>query len=123
MTFACVPPTCSTSGAVITVDLPGHVVNNRGEVGGSVETHGFETLVISLHHSLDTTAVRILWITVLWKNRHKEPLTGTIKDSYNAKVKLLNHLSNNLTATLQLLTLGYEDSPDVKNQKSLDFFR
>lgn len=60
-------PTCSRSLAVITVDLPGHMVNNRGEVGGSVETHRFETLVIGLHYPLDTAAVGVLWITILHK--------------------------------------------------------
>ena len=70
---------------VIIVDLPGHMVNNRGEVGGSVETHRFETLVIGLHHPLDPTAVRILWITVLRKNRKT-------KDNYlNVHVKLQDH--------------------------------
>lgn len=67
---------------VIIVDLPGHVVNNRGEVGGSVETHRFETLVIGLHHPLDPAAVRVLWITILHKNRKT-------KDNYlNVNVKL-----------------------------------
>lgn len=59
---------------VIIVDLPGHMVNNRGEVGGSVETHRFETLVIGLHHSLDTIAVWVLWITILYNNRKTKPL-------------------------------------------------
>jgi len=57
--------------AVITVDLPGNVVNNRGEVGGSVEAHRFETLVVSFHYPIDTAAVRVLWITVLHKKRQK----------------------------------------------------
>lgn len=54
---------------MIIVDLPGHMVNNRGEVGGSVETHRFETLVIGVHHPLDAIAVRVLWITVLQKKK------------------------------------------------------
>lgn len=64
-------PTCSTSLAVIVVDLPGHMVNNRGEVGGSVKTHRLETLVIGLYHPLDTTAVWVLWVTILHKNKDK----------------------------------------------------
>lgn len=54
--------------------LPGYVVNNRGEVGGSVETHGFEALVIGLHHPLDAAAVRILWVPVLHKHRQENTL-------------------------------------------------
>ncbi len=61
------------SPAMITADLPGHVVNNRGEVGGSIETHRFETLVIGFHHPFDATAVRVLWITVLWKKEEIKP--------------------------------------------------
>lgn len=58
------------SEAVITRDLPGHVVNNRGEVGGSVETHRFEALVIGLHHPLDAVAVWVLRITILQRERN-----------------------------------------------------
>lgn len=54
---------------MITVDLPGHVVNNRGEVGGSVQTHRLETLVISLHHPLDAAAVWVLWVSILHRRR------------------------------------------------------
>lgn len=54
--------------AVIAADLPGHVVNDRGEVSGSVETHGLQTLVIGLHHPLDAAAVRVLGVAVLWQN-------------------------------------------------------
>lgn len=46
-------------------DLPGHVVNDRGEVSGSVKTDGLETLVIGLHHPLDAAAVRVLRVAVL----------------------------------------------------------
>lgn len=73
-------PTCSTSLAVIIVDLPGHMVNNRGEVGGSIETHRFETLVIGLHHPLDTTAVWVLWITILHKNRKTKLFVSVLRE-------------------------------------------
>lgn len=58
-------PTCLTPLAVMMVDLPGHVVNDRGEVSGSVKTDRLETLVIGLHHPLDTAAVRVLRVAVL----------------------------------------------------------
>lgn len=45
------------------------MVNDGGEVGGPVETHGLETLVIGLHHPLDTAAVRVLWVAVLHKTK------------------------------------------------------
>lgn len=48
-------------------DPPGDVVDDRGEVSGSVEAHGLETLVIRLHHPLDAAAVRVLWVAVLWQ--------------------------------------------------------
>lgn len=57
--------TCLTPLALITVDPPGHVVNHRGEVSGSVKTDGLETLVIGLHYPLDTAAVRVLRVAVL----------------------------------------------------------
>lgn len=66
--------------AVIIVDLPGHMVNNRGEVGGSIETHRFETLVIGLHHPLDTTAVWVLWITILHKNRKTKWFVSVLRE-------------------------------------------
>lgn len=72
------PPTRSTSLAVIIVDLPGHVVNNRGEVGGSVQTHRFETLVIGLHHPLDPAAVWVLRITILHKKRKTKPCVSAV---------------------------------------------
>lgn len=62
--LACLP-TCLTPLAVMMVDLPGHVVNDRGEVSGSVKTDRLETLVIGLHHPLDTAAVRVLRVAVL----------------------------------------------------------
>lgn len=46
-------------------DLPGHVVNDGGEVGGSVQTHRLETLVIGLHYPLDPAAVGVLRVAVL----------------------------------------------------------
>ena len=49
----------------LVVDLPGHMVDDGGEVGGPVETHRLETLVIGLHHALDAAAVRVLWVPVL----------------------------------------------------------
>lgn len=78
MTLARAGPTGSTSLDVIIVDLPGHMVDNRGEVGGSVEAHGFETLVIGLHHALDSIAVWVLWITILHKTRNTN--TGMSKE-------------------------------------------
>lgn len=56
-------------------DLPGHVVDDRGEVGGAVQAHRLETLVVGLHHALDATAVRVLWVAVLkrTKKRHEKP--------------------------------------------------
>lgn len=47
------------------VDLPGHVVDDRGEVSGSVKTDRLETLVIGLHYPLDPAAVRVLRVAVL----------------------------------------------------------
>lgn len=52
-------------GAVITEDPPGHVVNDRGEVSGSVKADRLEALVIGLHHPLDAAAVRVLRVAVL----------------------------------------------------------
>lgn len=72
---------------VITVDLPGHVVNNRGEVGGSVKTHRFETLVIGLHHPLNTTAVWVLWIAILCKKRDNIDCQGR-----REQLKLIIHI-------------------------------
>lgn len=60
--------TCFTSLGVFIMDVPGHMVNNRGEVGGSIKTYTLETLVIGLHHTLNTSAVWVLWITILHKN-------------------------------------------------------
>lgn len=59
------PPACPTPPAVIVVDLPGHVVDDRGEVSGSVKTDRLETLVIGLHYPLDTAAVRVLRVAIL----------------------------------------------------------
>lgn len=46
-------------------DQPGDVVDDGGEVSGSVEAHGLETLVVRLHHPLDAAAVRVLRVAVL----------------------------------------------------------
>lgn len=54
---------------MITMDLPGDVVNHRGEVSGSVKTHRLETLVIGLHYPLNTAAVWVLWVAVLHTNK------------------------------------------------------
>lgn len=62
--------------AMIIVDLPGHMVNDRGEVGGSIQSHRFETLVIGLHHPLNPAAVWVLWIPILCKNRKTNPFVS-----------------------------------------------
>lgn len=81
-------PTLFTS--MIIVDLPGHMVNNRGEVGGSVKTHRFETLVIGFHHPLDTVAVWVLWISILHQKRKTMPLKG--KESHSMSVSQIVQL-------------------------------
>lgn len=45
--------------------LPRHVVNDGGEVGGSIELDRLETLVVGLHHAVDASTVRVLWVPVL----------------------------------------------------------
>ena len=45
--------------------LPGNMVDDRGEVGGSVELNGLQTLVVGFHHTVDTCTVRVLRVPVL----------------------------------------------------------
>lgn len=45
--------------------LPGHVVDDGGEVGGSVELDRLQTLVVGFHHTVDARAVRVLRVPVL----------------------------------------------------------
>lgn len=47
------------------------MVDDRGEVGGAIEAHRLETLVVGLHHALDAAAVRVLWVSVLNRNTKK----------------------------------------------------
>lgn len=65
---------CFHTTGLASPDLPGHVVDDGGEVGGAVETHRLETLVVGLHHALDAAAVRVLWVAVLKRQRktHKQ---------------------------------------------------
>jgi len=48
------------------------VVDDGGEVCGSVETHGLEALVVRLHHALDAAAVRVLRVPVLHVNTNMD---------------------------------------------------
>lgn len=41
------------------------MVDNRGEVGGSVQAHTLQALIVGLHHAVNTAAVRVLRVTVL----------------------------------------------------------
>ena len=71
------------------VDLPGHVVNNRGEVGGPVEAHGFETLVIGLHHPLDAVAVGVLWIPILHRKQENKAVDKQRNTSETLQMSLI----------------------------------
>lgn len=45
--------------------LPRHMVDDRGEVGGSIKLNWLQTLVVGFHHALNTSTVWILRISVL----------------------------------------------------------
>lgn len=45
--------------------LPGHMVDDGGEVGGSVELNRLQTLVVGFHHTFNTRTVRVLRVPVL----------------------------------------------------------
>lgn len=47
--------------------VPGHVINDRREIGGSVELHRLQALVVSFQNPLDTVAVRVVDVAVLGK--------------------------------------------------------
>ena len=47
------------------VSLPGHLVDDRGEVGGPVELHCAQALEVALQHTLNARAVGVLIIVVL----------------------------------------------------------
>ena len=51
--------------------LPCHMVYAGSKVGGTVQLHCRQTLVVGLQHTLDTLAVWVLGIPVLWKERDK----------------------------------------------------
>ena len=54
------------------VASPGYVVDDGGEVGGAVELHRLQALVVGLHHALDPRAVRVLRVTVLKGGVHTQ---------------------------------------------------
>lgn len=47
------------------VSLPGHQVDDRGEVGGPVELHRAQALEVALQHALNAHTVGVLIIVVL----------------------------------------------------------
>lgn len=59
--------------------LPGHMVDDGGEVGGSVELNRLQTLVVGFHHAFYTRTVRVLRVPVLhWVEKRRSLLTGTV---------------------------------------------
>jgi hypothetical protein len=61
-------------------DLPGHVVNDRGEMCGSIESNRLEALVVSLHHPLYPTAVRILGVPILHRHTKNKQYRNQLID-------------------------------------------
>lgn len=50
--------------------LPGHMVDDGGEVGGSVELNWLQTLVIGFHHAINTRTVWVLRVPILdWEEK------------------------------------------------------
>ena len=46
---------------------PGHVVDDGGDVGGSIELDGLQGLVVGLDHSLDPSTVGVVPLAVQWE--------------------------------------------------------
>lgn len=56
--------------------LPGHVVDDGGEVGGSIELHRLQTLVVGLHDAVNACTVRVLGIPILHYTHHKRTINN-----------------------------------------------
>lgn len=54
--------------------VPGHVIDDRREVGGSVELHRLQALVVSFQNPLNTVAVGVVDVAVLGR-------TNTLRSS------------------------------------------
>lgn len=48
------------------------MINDRGEVGGSVELHRLQALVVGFQNALDAVAVRVIHIAVLGGEKDSE---------------------------------------------------
>lgn len=59
--------------------VPGHVINDGREVGGSIELHCLQALVVSFQNPLDAVAVRVVCVAVLGKTN---TLRSSNKKSY-----------------------------------------
>lgn len=53
-------------GGQVFVFVPCHMINDGGEVGGSVELNRLEALVVSFENPLDAVTVRVLNVAILW---------------------------------------------------------
>lgn len=45
--------------------VPGYMVHHRGKVGGSVQLHWLQALVVGFHHAIDSRTIRVLRVPVL----------------------------------------------------------
>lgn len=55
----------SWDGALVTRHSPGHVGDHRGKVGGAVELHRAQAVVVRLQDALDAAARGVLLVAVL----------------------------------------------------------
>ena len=64
-------------------DLPGYVVDHRGEMGGSVETYRLQALIVGLHYPLNPTTVGVQGVSIL--HRQKDDSTYIHTTSWKDK--------------------------------------
>lgn len=93
--------------------LPGHMVDDGGEVGGSIELNWLQALVVGFHHTINTGTVRVLGVSILERNNKVTNLRGLQLGNTGMSHVFLKVEASRLNQSLLCKTLFYVSHPSI----------